>query len=131
MDVTFKCADGEQKCEKVYLTQSDFFSEKIDGFQRLNNALEFGKVLKIYNSRFLLVEGTKLKDYTNFSKRSVKTFIDLLHHIDVEIETLHLNLILEILFFLHCEGKTQTSDFESKLADYIYDDLLTRDMDDN
>ena len=47
MDVTFKCADGEQKCEKVYLTQSDFFSEKIDGFQRLNNALEFGEGLKI------------------------------------------------------------------------------------
>ena len=42
-----------------------------------------------------------------------------------------MNLILEILFFLHCEGKTETSEFESKLADYLYDDLVAREMDDN
>ena len=43
MDVTFKCSDGEQKCEKVYLTQSDFFSEKVEGFEKLKNDLEFGR----------------------------------------------------------------------------------------
>ena len=129
--MTFKCADGEQKCEKVYLAQSEFFSDKIEGFERLNNDLEFGRGLKAQNFHFSLVEETKSKDYTNFSKTSVKTFIDLLHHIDVEIETLHLSLVLEILFFLHCEGKTQTSEFESKLADYLYDELVLRDMNDD
>jgi len=111
LDVTFKCADGEQKCEKVYLTESDFFCEKVDAFDKLKNDYEF--------------------DYTNFSKQAIKVFIDLLHHIDIEIERLELNVILEILFFLHCEGKTAISDFESKLADYLYDDLIARDMNDN
>ena len=36
--------------------------------------------------------------------------------------------MLEVLYFLHYEGKTKTSALEENLADYLYDDLMEREM---
>ena len=42
MNVTFKCSDGERKCNASVLTvKSTFFSEKISGFDKLNNSYVF------------------------------------------------------------------------------------------
>ena len=43
LSVTFKCADGEQKCDKSNLAMSDFFSLKLPGFDRFSNQYVFGK----------------------------------------------------------------------------------------
>ena len=64
------------------------------------------------------------------SKKAIKIFTDFLHHINVKIEALELTELLELLFFLHYEGKTKTSELEKKLADYLYDGLMEREMSD-
>ena len=64
------------------------------------------------------------------SKKAIKIFTDFLHHINVKIEALELTELLELLFFLHYEGKTKTSELEKKLADYLYDELLYRKLSD-
>ena len=71
-----------------------------------------------------------MKDYTTVSKNAIKIFTDFLHHINVDTEALELTELLEVLFFLHYEGKTKLSELEKKLADYLYDDLLCRKMSD-
>lgn len=69
-------------------------------------------------------------DYKTISKNAIKIFTDFLHHINVDTEALKITEVLEVLFFLHYEGKTMTSELEAKLADYLYDDLLERYMTD-
>ena len=71
-----------------------------------------------------------MKDYTTVSKNAIKIFTDFLHHINVDTEALELTELLEVLFFLHYEGKTKTSELEKKLADYLYDELLYRKLSD-
>ena len=64
------------------------------------------------------------------SKNAIKIFTDFLHHIDVNTEELKLTEVLETLFFLHYEGKTVISEVEKNLAEYLYDDLVERQMSD-
>ena len=71
-----------------------------------------------------------MKDYTTVSKNAIRIFIDFLHHINVDTEALDLTELLEVLYFLHYEGKTKTSEFEKRLADYLYDELLRRKLSD-
>ena len=70
-------------------------------------------------------------DYTSFTTAAIKLFLDLLHHIQIDIEEIELHVVLELLCFLHSEGKTMISELETKLADYLYDTLTMRDMTDD
>ena len=46
----------------------------------------------------------------------------------MNIQEVDLHIVLELLRFLHTEGKTVTSELETKLADYLYDSLIVREM---
>ena len=68
------------------------------------------------------------KDYSSFSKDALKTYLDFVHLI--EPPKMNLNLILEVLQFLHFEGKTldTMSDFEGRLATVLYDDIIQMEL---
>lgn len=44
---------------------------------------------------------------------------------------MELHIVLELLRFLHAEGKTVTSELETTLAEYLYDSLIVREMADD
>ena len=88
MEVTFCCENGDQKCSRWILEFSEFFNEKAEGCKSLNNDLTF--------------------DYKDFSKETVRLFLDLIHGLAV------VNLkrwdVLELIKFLTFEGKTGSSE---------------------
>lgn len=62
MEITFRCSDGDQLCSFQILCQSQFYYQKARSMIRMNNELTF--------------------DYKNYSKDSVKLFLDSLHLIE-------------------------------------------------
>lgn len=70
-----------------------------------------------------------IEDYGNFSKEAVKTYLDFVHAIFPD--QLDIITILELLHFLHYEGKTleAISTFESHLASMLYADLEKLNLD--
>ena len=68
------------------------------------------------------------KDYSNFSKDTIKTYLDFVHLI--QSPKMNLSLTLEVLQFLHFEGKTleSISDFEGRLATVLYDDIIQMEL---
>ena len=96
----------------------------------MNNDYFFGKCHPIRHCTYKGFEMTSLKVYETVSTKTIKLFDDFLHHNNVETAALQLTEVLELLYFLHSEGKTMTSELERMLADYLYDELITREMPD-
>ena len=69
-----------------------------------------------------------MKDYPTVSTNSIKAFTNFLCKVDFDADSMELPQLLELLFFLHYEGKTKISGLEEKLADYLYDELSGRVM---
>ena len=93
------CSDGKQRASKWILQHSKFFAEKIQACKRLGNDLEF--------------------DYTNFTTKTIRAFLDLLHGIqlaDVEMAT-----ILSLLRFLRFEGKASLDGKGNPISELEYD----------
>ena len=79
---------------------SEFFSEKINGFDRFGNELKF--------------------DYTQYNHETIKLFLDLLHGISIRFgESRHtawylervIPRLVELLGFLAYEGKNGTGSY--------------------
>ena len=83
LEVTFKCRDGIQKCSRWILGFSDFFREKLVGFDRLGNPMVF--------------------DYTKYTKACIKSYLDCLHQISgLSFSAM---VTLQVMTFLADEGK--------------------------
>ena len=90
MDVTFICQNGNILCHSQILSMfSDFFGNKVEGFNKLGNVLEF--------------------NYGTSRSKVIKSFFDRLYSIESWIDDLSFFCKLELLQFLHCEGKTVIS----------------------
>ena len=61
-------------------------------------------------------------DYTMYSKESIRLMLDALHLIDVD--QVDLLVAVEVLDYLHFEGKTTLSDFERRLSKNIVQALI-------
>ena len=71
---------------------------------------------------------TLVKDYPTVTTSAIKEFTNCLCQVDFDADSMELPLVLELLFFLHYEGKTKISGLEEKIADYLYNELSTRVM---
>ena len=69
-----------------------------------------------------------MKDYPTISTNTIKVFTNFLCKVDFDADSMEVPQLLELLFFLHYEGKTKISGLEEKLADYLYDELSGRVM---
>ena len=79
----FKCTDGEQRCSRIVLNAvSDFFTDQLNGRERMGNELTFSY---------------------NFAKVTIKTFLDLAH--GISIDSMDLVTLLELIKFVSFEGK--------------------------
>lgn len=100
LDVVFKCSDGEQRCSRLVLNLvSQFYTEQLEGRDRLGNKAEFNY---------------------DFSKECVKAFLDCIH--GIKVEGLTLVTLVEMMKFLKYEGKN-TSDFEKDLLNRLHNKL--------
>ena len=85
LSVVFKCRDGKvQRCSRWALELSDYFSEKIKGFDNCDNEHKF--------------------DYTQYNHETIKLYLDLIHGINVS--NVPIDRLVELLGFLSFEGKT-------------------------
>ena len=62
-------------------------------------------------------------DYSMYSKASIRYVLDSLHLI--EVEEIDLCVMVEVLDYLHFEGKTKLSLFERRLAESLMKTLIT------
>ena len=102
MEVTFRCADGQQLSSQWMLCHSEFFREKIVKMVKFGNELRF--------------------DYTDYSWASVKFFLDCLHLIPagpIDIAT-----VVECIAFCQFEGKTTYDSFEVDLVEQLIDSII-------
>ena len=90
LEVIFCCKNGNQRTSRWILELSEFFSDKAEACKRLENSLKF--------------------DYTQFSKETVKRFLDLVH--GLEVTDLQRWEILRVIKFLTYEGKTGMSEVQ-------------------
>ena len=109
---------------------SEFFTDKINAFDRRKEPYNFGVGFKFcwkFQQTVSKLESPK-KDYSNFSKDTIKTYLDFVHLI--QSPKMNLSLTLELLQFLHFEGKTleSISDFEGRLATVLYDDIIQMEL---
>ena len=87
LEVVFKCSDGEQRCSRLVLScVSQFFADQLDARDRMKSELIF--------------------NYLDYPKRIIKSFLDLMHLIEVEMELIDL---IQVVKFLNFEGKTGES----------------------
>ena len=92
LEVVFKCSDGEQRCSRLVLScVSQFFADQLNARDRMKNE-------PIFN-------------YPDYPKRIIKSFLDLMHLIEVEMELIDL---VQMVKFLNFEGKTGESIKNSK-----------------
>ena len=77
------CSDGKQRASKWILQLSKFFSEKIQGCERRGNKLEF--------------------DYENFTTKTIRAYLDLLH--GIQLADIEMTTLLSLLRFLRFQGK--------------------------
>ena len=80
----FVCRDGKvQRCSLWVLQLSDYFSNKIKGFDNCDNEHKF--------------------DYTQYNRETIKLFLDLIH--GIKVSDVPINRLVELLGFLSYEGK--------------------------
>ena len=84
LEVVFKALDGVQKCSRLALNYaSDFYAEQLNGRDSHDNPPVFNY---------------------DYSKQTVKNYLDLMHGEDAEsVSLFHL---LELMKFLRYEGKS-------------------------
>ena len=83
---------------------SDFFTEQLDARKRMGNELVFNY---------------------NFSKQTIRAFLDFLHGLRVTLDTVDL---MRLIKFLHFEGKSDNSDFERNLLELLCTTLIEANL---
>ena len=85
LTVVFRCKNGEHRCSELVLQfVSDFFDHQLAGRKRMGNELVF--------------------NYP-YSRECIKSIIDLMHGIDLDM--IDLPTLLEMIKFLNYEDKGQ------------------------
>ena len=93
--MTFRTSDGSIKCHSKLLTiLSPFFETKINGTKNMGGCLEF--------------------NYEDYGTETIKWFLDYCYCAPLPIETLTIAESLQIMHFLHAEGKNMVSGIRLK-----------------